>query len=113
MSTVGQQLFFQITAGLWSTLGGEALINGLQQVLPNLSPGAPVALHGFAPGNGQPRGLALVVTIPPSITFVRKRSLDPGAGMVIDARNLTSPCLDSEGARQNRPSERETVGRAE
>jgi hypothetical protein len=112
MSTVGQQLFFQITAGLWSTLeryraqaaakleglgpepnfpdsrlltalradditaggdpGVEALINDLQQVLPNLSPGAPVALHGFAPGNGQPRGLAVAVTIPPSITFVRK-----------------------------------------
>ena len=113
MSTSGQELFNQITAGLWSVLeryrsqaagaiaglaaepgvagtpldgllqelrpddiaagdpGVSALINGLLQVLPAAGPGAVATLHGFDPGGGQPRGLALVVVTPnPSVTFV-------------------------------------------
>jgi hypothetical protein len=113
MSTSGQELFNQITAGLWSVLeryrsqaaatlaglaaepgvagtplagllqelrpddiaagdpGVSALIHGLLQVLPTPGPGAVATLHGFDPGAGQPRGLALVVVTPnPAVTFV-------------------------------------------
>jgi hypothetical protein len=100
MGTVGQQLFDDITSGLWSVLeryrtqaaaalaaltpepgfagtvldgrllqalkpddvpaGDDAvknLIQGLLRALPPGGAGAAVSLHGFDPGNGQPRGL--------------------------------------------------------
>jgi hypothetical protein len=105
MSTAGQQLFSQISAGLWSALqryrsqaaakleslgpepgfpdprlltalhpddivaqdpGVAALIQGLRQVLPSLAPGAPLTLHGFAPDPGQPAVLAMVTDRSPT-----------------------------------------------
>ena len=54
--------------------GVTALINGLKALLPsdpNL-PHVPVQLHGFDPGGGQPRGLALAFVVPgaPALTVV-------------------------------------------
>jgi|SRR5579871_2261085 len=113
MATPGQQIFSDITAGLWSVLeryrtqaggvlaglipepgftgtvldqrllqavratdiaagdpGVAALIHGLNQVLQDSGTEPPVTLHGFDPGGGQPRGLAVVFsTSAPAVTF--------------------------------------------
>ena len=52
--------------------GVSALLGALQALLPDPSTaGVPVSLHGFDPGSGQPRGLALVASTPsPAITAV-------------------------------------------
>ena len=49
-----------------------AIIQGLTALLPNPgADGVPVSLHGFDPGDGQPRGLALVFRTPaPGTTIV-------------------------------------------
>jgi hypothetical protein len=114
MGTPVQQIFSDITAGLWNVLeryrtqaravlagltpepgftgtvldkrllqtlhpadiaagdpGVAALIHGLNQILPDPGTNPPVTLHGFDPGGGQPRGLAVVFTTPaPAVTFV-------------------------------------------
>ena len=49
----------------------SALVSVLQMLLPETGAGSPVSLNGFDPGNGQPRGLALVLATPaPSVTAV-------------------------------------------
>ena len=50
----------------------SVFLNALQSVLPDINvPDVAVTLHGFDPGGGQPRSLALVVTIPaPAVTVV-------------------------------------------
>ena len=61
------------------------LIQGLLRVLPAPAPGAAVSLHGFDPGNGQPRGLALAVDIPaPAATFVAALTGDGPTGIAIE-----------------------------
>jgi hypothetical protein len=51
--------------------GVAALIHGFLQVLPAAGESPNATLHGFDPGAGQPRGLALVIVVPaPSATFV-------------------------------------------
>src|SRR6476646_6035787 len=50
----------------------SVFINALQSILPDINtPDVAVALHGFDPGGGQPRSLAVVVTTPaPVVTVV-------------------------------------------
>jgi hypothetical protein len=61
------------------------LIYGLMKVLPVGGPGATMALHGFDPGNGQPRGLALAITIPaPPTTFVAALTGDGPTGLAVE-----------------------------
>src|SRR5437867_629027 len=46
-------------------LAVSALVHGVAALLPNPGAGGlPVTLHGFDPGAGQPRGLAVVCTTP-------------------------------------------------
>ncbi len=43
----------------------SVLLNALKSVLPDINTGnVPVSLHGFDPGGGAPRGLAIVVITP-------------------------------------------------
>ena len=47
------------------------LLNALKTILPDVGAGeVPVALHGFDPGSGAPRGLALVATTDTAVTAV-------------------------------------------
>lgn len=50
----------------------SVLLNALKSVLPDINTGnVPVSLHGFDPGGGAPRGLAIVVITPaPAVTAV-------------------------------------------
>jgi hypothetical protein len=60
--------------------GVTALLNGIKQVLP--PGGGACSLHGFDPGNGQPRGLAVAMTTTgPAVTFVAAMTGDGPAGL--------------------------------
>jgi hypothetical protein len=63
--------------------GVSALLHGLQQILPSLASGL-VTLHGFDPGNGQPRGLAVLFAPAPAITFVAALTGDGPTGLAFE-----------------------------
>ena len=63
----------------------SVLLNALKSVLPDAhAAGVPVALHGFDPGSGQPRGLAVVVTTPAGVTAVAALTGAGAQGMAFE-----------------------------
>ena len=65
-----------------SDAGVTSLLNGLKQILPPAGSGATFSLHGFDPGGGQPRGLAIAMTIAaPAVTVVAAMTGDGPAGL--------------------------------
>ncbi len=65
--------------------GVSTLLNGLKKILPPISGGPPVTLHGFDPGNGQPRSVAAVfVTSAPALTFVAAITGDGPQGLAFE-----------------------------
>jgi hypothetical protein len=64
--------------------GVQALIRGIQSVLPEAGPADAVTLHGFDPGQGHPRGLALLVKTPaPTASFMAAMTDDGARGIAI------------------------------
>lgn len=62
-----------------------ALVAAATAVLPNPGAGAvPVALHGYDPGGGQPRGLALAAALPGDITLVAALTGDGPSGIALE-----------------------------
>lgn len=62
--------------------GVTNLLNGLEAMLPPAGEGSACSLHGFDPGGGQPRGLAIAMTIAaPVVTFVAALTADGPAGL--------------------------------
>ena len=62
--------------------GVTALLDGLKQILPPAGSNAACSLHGFDPGGGQPRGLAVAMTTSaPVVTFVAAMTADGPAGL--------------------------------
>jgi hypothetical protein len=62
---------FDPSAIVPSDAGVTALLSGLEKILPSTGSNAACSLHGYDPGNGQPRGLALAMTTTaPAVTFV-------------------------------------------
>jgi len=64
--------------------GVQPLIKGILKALPEAGPADGLTLHGFDPGQGQPRGLALVVKTPaPTATFMAAMTGDGARGIAI------------------------------
>jgi hypothetical protein len=62
-----------------------ALLSGLKQILPDAGENAACSLHGYDPGDGQPRGLAVAMTTTePAITFVAALTGAGPAGLAFE-----------------------------